>query len=405
MNVKKVFFITLMLFLEIIVLAVPPAVLVHNTNQEIQSCQGKLKLKIIRTWGGSEEQDENKFFKYPADIKIDKYLAVYICDLYNYQVKIFKQDGSYSHTIGQKGRGPGDLVGPGSIAFSPDGNFWVGEFGGRRFQCFTPSGKSKAIIKYNGIMSWIAITHENELIVYDQRKTVEEMHLLSIYNTDGELLRKVGKYHDPSKNIMGADGLCFSIDSNDNIYAAIITKPVIRRYLPDGRLDMVITFEPPIKPSVKITLNAEGNEIDISGSSNKQSARIIKKNGSIIIENPDYNENSQKIAPCIGIATDNHQNIYLLSTRRQLTKKEVYASAISGDYTSFSYIDRSKVDFNLLENLDALRILVFSPNGKILAETRLATNCDNLYIHGNRLFIIDGLYNQRILEYEMSYEK
>jgi hypothetical protein len=31
------------------------AVLVHNTLQDIEKCKGKLQLKLIRVWGGDEE--------------------------------------------------------------------------------------------------------------------------------------------------------------------------------------------------------------------------------------------------------------------------------------------------------------------------------------------------------------
>jgi len=63
------------------------------------------------------------------------------------------------------------------------------------------------------------------------------------------------------------------------------------------------------------------------------------------------------------------------------------------------------VDFDVVENIDVYRLLVFNPEGKVIAETPLTVICNGIYVHGNRIFIIDGSLNQRILEYEMSFEK
>ena len=47
----------------------------------------------------------------------------------------------------------------------------------------------------------------------------------------------------------------------------------------------------------------------------------------------------------------------------------------------------------------------FDPNGRIIAESPMTTLCDDIYIYDNRLFVIDGLCNQRILEYVMVFKE
>jgi hypothetical protein len=111
-------------------LAAEKATLVHNTHQEIEAKENTLQLKLIRTWGGEDEQDEEKFFVYPSNIAIDSRGLVYICDRYNFCVKVFDAGGKHLQTIGRKGLGPGDLIGPGSIGFSTAGALWVMEMGG-----------------------------------------------------------------------------------------------------------------------------------------------------------------------------------------------------------------------------------------------------------------------------------
>ena len=105
--------VTGLLFHSVTFFATEKATLVHNTNQEIKACQGKLQLRWIRMWGGAEEEDEHKFFKYPVSVAVDKNNNLYICDQNNHQVRVYDLAGKYVRTIGRKGRGPGDIFGHG----------------------------------------------------------------------------------------------------------------------------------------------------------------------------------------------------------------------------------------------------------------------------------------------------
>jgi len=253
------------------------AKLVHNTYQEIEACKDKLQLKLIRIWGGDKEEDEQKFFRFPFAIAVDAKENVYICDLYNYCVKVFNFNGKHLHTIGQKGRGPGDLVGPGDIDFSPAGNLWVAERGGRRMQCFDASGKSKTIFRHKGIPSWMGVTAKNEIAVYCHQRTFESRKLLSFYNSKGKLEREIGVYHDKSKQLVGSEMLYFAKDAGDNFYAANPRSPVVRKYTSGGSLSMAFTFETPSKIRPKITLNEKGDEIQRLDGGPESQFRVKRK--------------------------------------------------------------------------------------------------------------------------------
>ncbi len=241
------------------------ATFVHNTYAETKANEGNLQLKLIRIWGGEEEQDEQKFFEYPVNISVDTQGWVYISDLYNFRIQVFDASGKYLRTIGQKGRGPGDLVGPDSIDFSPSGDLWVAELGGRRIQCFDTSGKSKTIFRHNKIPSWMAVTSKNEIAVYCGFKTLSTKKIISFYNTKGKCLREIGTSHDPSKNMFTAENLLFAKDQRDNIYIANMDTPIVRKYSSDGKMIVAFTYETPDKIRPRISLNEKGDEIRLSG--------------------------------------------------------------------------------------------------------------------------------------------
>jgi hypothetical protein len=403
MKKKAAYFFTVIIFLFQCYFAktADRAVLVHNTIQEIEKCKGKLQLKLIRVWGGDEEEDENKFFETPISIAIDSNRQVYICDCHSHCIKVFNNPGDYVRTIGQKGQGPGDLYGPEYITFSTVGDLVVNDGGNRRIQWFSPYGKSKHILKQNEYLDWIGVLPENEIAVYDHLKTFKHRTLISIINNKGKVLREIGKYHDTAKNLFSSERLHFAIDEEGNIYAANQGTPVIRKYSNDGKLIRVITFDTPFDIPVEITLNSSEDEIERKeNSGTEDNVKITRSNLGISIQN-NKKENQWKFWTCMGIGIDSKNRIYIVKRRRILTEKEEYAKAVYGSL--LSGINRSRVNYDIVEKNDFNHTLVFDSNGKIIAEAQLTTLCDDIYIHDNRIFVIDGVCNQRVMEYEISF--
>jgi hypothetical protein len=398
---KIIFFIAI-IFIASVDTILGQATLVRNTLREINACEGKLNLKLIRVWGGDEEEDENKFFVTPSSIVIDDNKLVYISDMHGHCIKVFDFSGKYLRTIGRKGRGPGDVYGPDFIVLTPDGDLVVTESGGRRIQWFNTEGKSKKIIKIKGFTKWIGVTSKNELAVYNYQKTFYSRKLVSICDTNGKVIIEIGKYHDKSKSYLGSEKLNFSIDANDNIFAANMDTPLIRKYSPDGRLILAIIFDPPFGETTEIFLNSKGDEI-VRKEEKKDMNVDVRESKSHVIIQPKKRKGKirWKVGIPGGIAIDSEKRIYIVTLRRCPAEKERMATAVSGNMNG---INRSRVNYDIVENIDFFRLLVFNSDGRIVAEAQMSTLCGDIYIHDNRIFVIDGLQNQRILEYKISFD-
>jgi len=379
------------------------AVLIHNTIEEIDSCMGKLKLELVRVWGGDEEEDVKKFFRLPVSVAVSPEERIYICDQQSHNIRVFSNSGESLQVIGELGRGPGDLFSPFSIALSPKGDIIVYESGGSRIQCFSPEGKSKQIIKRKSPdIGWIAVTSKNEFAFYEHDKTLCSGKLISILDSKGEIIREIGIYHDKAKSYQESEKITFSLDGDDNIYAANKSTPLIRKYSPGGKLLLAITFELPFEIApVEISLNSRGDEIKIVDSGEEPDKARVKKIGRGVSIQGVKRRGKPRVG-VVGIGTDSKKRIYCVTRKRYPTEKEMSATAISGTQTR---INRKRVDYNIVKNIDINRLLVFNHAGKVIAEAQLTTFCDGIQLSGNRIFIIDGLLNQRILEYRMSYEQ
>jgi hypothetical protein len=398
-KLKKSLLIIMILIFCIFVNATERAVSIHNNRQDITSCEGKLKLKLVRIWGGEEEEDENKFFKSPINMLIDKQGLVYICDQHSHFIKVFKGSGEYIRTIGRKGKGPGDLYGPIFMSLYPDGDLVVSEKGGLRIQHFSPKGKSKKIKKVDRYARWLGVTSKNQLVVYEHYKTLRSSKLLSIWNDRGKTIKEIGTYHDKVRTFLGSDKLSFAIDDEDNIYAMNRLAPVIRKYAPDGTMIMAITFEPPFDLPVKISLNERGDEIKrVEEGDYTDKYRETRSGKSINIQGTGKRRKSV----CKHMAIDTGKRIYVVTYKRLLTLEEIRRGpSIIGSHDFIKVIKREDP---LDKEQNYLGVLVFNHEGKAIAEAPLTTYCDGIYVNGNRMFIIDGLINQRILEYEMQIE-
>ena len=373
--------------------------LVHNTLDEINACKGKLKMKLVRVWGGDEEEDEKKFFRTPNYVAVDKKGDIYISDRYNHHIKVFDRDGKYLRTIGRKGRGPGDLHRPRFITFSPEGDLVVLESGSRRIQYFSPPGKSKKIRRQKGCVHWFGITSKNQLLVYDEKKTFKSRTLVSMKDEKGKSIRDIGVFHDTSKSYLDMERLRISLDGRDNIIVANASAPVIRIYNPEGEMTLAITYDTPFNLPVEVNINKNGDEIEIKRPANWGASKLKKMGHSRGIAFQRIRTRGILEPICKDIGIDAENRIYLLALKRERTLEEFkkIPVIISGDDT-FKVVKR---DLPLDREMDHLRILVFDPRGNVIAEAPVTKECSEIIVSGNRLFITDPFFNKRILEYEI----
>ena len=75
-----------------------------------------------------------------AALTTDPAGRIYVLDYMGQDIRVFEADGSYSHTIGGKGEGPGELTDAAGLNWGPEANLWVWDAGGR-FSVFTPAGE------------------------------------------------------------------------------------------------------------------------------------------------------------------------------------------------------------------------------------------------------------------------
>ncbi|MCJ7582554.1 MAG: 6-bladed beta-propeller [Candidatus Aminicenantes bacterium] len=116
----------------------PKILKVHNTLEEIQKQEGKLKLELVYEWSSEDEMDENKIFYEPKDVSFNKEGDIYILEA-NW-IKIFDKSRKHLMTIGGAGQGPGELLNPHTLEIDKENNIVVYDYGNRRIQILGSNG-------------------------------------------------------------------------------------------------------------------------------------------------------------------------------------------------------------------------------------------------------------------------
>ncbi len=88
---------------------------------------------------GVVDGDGPEQFGQIAAIETDSEGRIYVLDFMSQDVRVFLSDGTWSHTIGRRGEGPGEFDGAAGLNWSPDGSLWVWDPTGR-FTALDPDG-------------------------------------------------------------------------------------------------------------------------------------------------------------------------------------------------------------------------------------------------------------------------
>jgi sugar lactone lactonase YvrE len=337
---------------------------VSNTLKEIDACEGNLKLKLIRVWGGDDTDDENQFFRLPNDIKIGKDGLVYISDSGNHRIQVFDRTGNHVKTLGSRGNGPGDLFQPRALAIDNDNNILVADSSNRRIQALGTRGNYLFSFKLDKARkpSSIAVNSKNQILVGSHEYSFATGNLILLFDSRGNFIKEIGTIYQRSKSLLKTESIFLTVDTDDNIYIAYYAAPFYWKYSQNGEALNVVSFDMP------------GKRVQPSG------------NGFKIIGDMKANAAS-------GITVDRQNRLYLVTSTRPVKKSEIFY--LVGDRRYPRNIPSEKTD--------RFRLLVFNPDGKVIAARQLNVFCNRIYVHDNTLFIIDSFMGMKIYEYQINF--
>lgn len=361
---------------------------VHNKKGGAWGDDPKITIDLLRTIGNVDTTDENLAFRSPLDMAVDDGGRTYILDSGNQRIQVFGPDGKYLRTIGRRGQGPGEFESLNSISIDPQGNFHVLDSAQRRVQVFTPLGevfKTTPIIKPSIDRMWLLRSGPivaKTAITFGMGGVEKEKArpgLVKLLGPDLEIVGEFGEpfdYGDEMTNRIGNS--CYvAVDGQDNILLCFVYQNRVEKYSPEGRL----LWQADRKLNYSTKLIEKGRQ-EVTANSTRYFA-------------PKLNRVTD------AVAADGKGRAWVVTRDRQIRKEEEVTTMVSGSVDRGS--TRKVVGDTELRTTDMYKLEIFAPDGVLLGAIPLTHFVDGIWVHRDRLFLLDRdrgvqFYEYRIIE-------
>lgn len=359
---------------------------VHNKKGGVWGDDPKVALELVRTIGDVDTDDENLAFDAPLDMAVDAAGNVFILDSGNQRIQMFGPDGRYLRTIGRRGQGPGEFGSLNSIAFDRQGNFHVLDSAQRRIQVFAPRGEllkttpiTKLDINRMRLLGSGSIVAQATLSfgMGGVEKEKAPPKLVKLLGPDLEVIGEFGEPFDYGDEITDRIGNSwyFAVDGEDHIYLCFLYQNRVEKYSTEGRL-----------------LWRADRELNYS-------TKLIEKGRQEVTAN-----STRYFAPKLNrvtdaLAVDEKGRIWVVTRNRQIRKDEEVTIMVSGSVDRGS--SRKVVGDTDLRKTDMYKLEVFAPDGVLLGAIALTRFVDGIWIHQDRLFLLDRDRGVRFYEYRI----
>ncbi len=349
--------------------------IVHNKKGGEWGLNPKVSIKLIRTIGDVDTNDQNLAFNSPADLKVDDAGNIYVADSRNQRIQVFDATGRYVRTIGRKGQGPGEFMATNSIDFDNEGRLLVLDNRQRRIQVFSSRGEIVKTIPVSNLnIHQMRLLRSGKIAM---KSSVSGPKLVQLLGADLVLQREFGEpfdYGDETTNSAG-NSWEFSVDVHDNIYLCFRLQNRIEKYSPEGQLlwraDRELNFPAKVVEKGRREATATGTRTYY----------------------PKFNH------VAMGLEADASGRIWVVTYNRQIKKEEEVIIMVDG-HANGSETRKIMGDTDL-RTTDMYKLEIFSSEGVLLGEIPLTHFVDKIWVHKDRVFLLDGDRGVKFYEYKI----
>jgi sugar lactone lactonase YvrE len=367
--------------------------LVHNSGPGTWGKTAKAALEPVLTLGDVDTADENLAFYMPSAIAVDGAGDLYVLDSGNHRIQKFGPDGKFLASLGRQGQGPGEFYYPAWLAIDARGFLYVSDPNNQRVQVLTPDGKDHKTIK--GIEQGVGpifLGRPGELVTGaprmrlmmnpDEKKAESLPKLVKVLDLEGKAVREFGEPVDFKNELVNsaANEVIPTVDGAGQVYLVFPAQNRIEKYAADGRLLWRADRELPYSMEIR------------------DKGEVKRDGGNMSIRGPQLNR-------CAGgIAVDAKGRIWVVTMTRQLKKEEqvglmMTATMDQGGGRTIGY--KPQGDGLELRTTDAYKLEVFDADGALLGSLPLDLFVDGIFIHGDRLFLMDKFRGTQFKEYRI----
>lgn len=123
-------------------------VLVTNTGEPQWTPETAWRLEEdLRLGTADDDGPVEQQFTRVFDLVSDSRGRIYVLDLSGPAVRVFEPDGSFAHSVGRPGEGPGEVSEPIELSVAAGDTLWVADQGAGRYSVFAPDGSFVRVLQ------------------------------------------------------------------------------------------------------------------------------------------------------------------------------------------------------------------------------------------------------------------
>jgi sugar lactone lactonase YvrE len=202
---------------------------------------GKVRMTLGKPGVAGTTEDT---FNQPTDVTVARNGDIYVAEGHapsygNSRIVVFTKDGKFIKTIGKKGTGDGEFMGPHALAFDSQGRLFVGDRTNNRVQVFDKNGKFLAAWSQFGRPSGIFIDKNDILYSTDSESQSTKADGYG-YNPGCQRGIRIGNVKDgkvtafiPDPDPKGGSSMSegVAVDHEGNVYGAEVGPKDLKKYV------------------------------------------------------------------------------------------------------------------------------------------------------------------------------
>jgi hypothetical protein len=197
------------------------------------------KVSLTPVYVSSQQQDAKLKLAGPAAMAIGRSGSIYVFDDGNSRIVKLDRRGKFLAEFGKADSGSGAVRPAGlndSIAVDQDENVYVSDPGTPRVQIFSSDGRFLRSFRLPFPSTSITVNKKREIFLTPD--TTRSTELIYVFSDSGKFLRRFGErlIKAPGNLARNLNVALAVTDSNDNLYVAFRSWPLIRKYSADGTL-------------------------------------------------------------------------------------------------------------------------------------------------------------------------
>ncbi len=160
---------------------------------------------------GGEDEDGNIILYKLGNFVVDEKENIYINDTGDMAIKVFDNNGQFTHSIGSRGTGPGEFRMVRDMAILPNGGLLILDSRAGRTSVFDDHGEFRKSFQWQNSFSFVYLTTDSSYLTKETIRGEKSQIFIKEFDFSGKELRSYGEYTQSESKVIREKGITMKL--------------------------------------------------------------------------------------------------------------------------------------------------------------------------------------------------